>query len=423
MNVESDDLSKQKKERKEKKEKKSREEAPVPPAPQPYVPVQPVQRAPVVPTPRVTVAPVAPAPVAPKPVVKEQDNKLVRELQQKLLEQEKAFAAQMQLMQQLAQQAAAAQAAAPVQAAAVPEPRKENKRKSIPASTAAPLSNKSPKTAAVVNNNTVPTYQQQVAQQSTGFGHMLQSIGQQRAMPVKPVAAPVAAPVVLSSRANNTYANNVADDSADDDDTDFLFGAVNHVLNTGMQNSNNNTPHKVPETNAQTPFVSNTEAVQALQTSGSKHALQGSAKKNIFATSKTQAKAEPAAPQAPRANPAPFNPASVQLASLPWEQLVAATRANTRFNNHYTFAEFDSTWVKAKPYGAWYVFGIITHTTVSNVNNTFYFTIVGVHRRISLLSCRWTARCARPPTPSLARRSTTHSSASAWWTATTTARC
>lgn len=167
--------------------------------------------------------------------------------------------------------------------------------------------------------------------------------------------------MVLSSRASNTFANNVApaaeEDSADDDDNDFLFGAVNHVLNTGMQSSNSNTPHKQADTvnGAQTPFVSNTEAVQALQTSGSKHALQGSAKKNIFAASKTQAKADaaPAAPQTSRPQPVPFNPASLQLSALPWDQLVVATQAHPRFANHYTFVEFDSTWVQAKPYGTW----------------------------------------------------------------------
>ena len=49
----------------------------------------------------------------------------------------------------------------------------------------------------------------------------------------------------------------------------------------------------------------------------------------------------------------PFNPATVQLDSLAWQQLVVATQGHSRFNANYTFQEEDSTWVKAKPFGSW----------------------------------------------------------------------
>jgi hypothetical protein len=287
-----------------------------------------------------------PVAVAAPPAVSEAE-KTIKALQKQLEDQQKALDAQMKMLQQQQQiqmMQQQVQAAAPMAQVRV-EPKKENKRKQAEATPVA-MPNKSPKTVApaqpVATNN--------------GFGSLVQSITQR--------AVPVSVPVVpVSARVNNTYVNNTAhadSDNSGDEDSDFLFGAVNHVLNTGLVNSNNTTPYKQAEAparvplNPNSPFVNTTEVTKALQTSGSKHALQGSAKKNIFAAKSPAAPANTSvtAPIAPRAPAAVFDPASADFSTLPWARLVTATHANARFPINYSFPE-DSAWVKAKPYGAW----------------------------------------------------------------------
>jgi hypothetical protein len=191
----------------------------------------------------------------------------------------------------------------------------------------------------------------------------------------------------------------------EDDDNDLLFGAVNHVLNAGVQPT---TPYKQPEkfyapvqavqarpaqapvdvkakvqfqaqaqaqdsdsdaTNAldtmpemssSNPFASSEETMRALQTSGSKHALHGPVRGNIFASPKGtgQAKAPPAGPATlpvPSQTKAPFNPQAVPWAQLPWGQLVAATQAHPKFSACYTFTE-DYSWVRSRTFSQRYVY-------------------------------------------------------------------
>jgi hypothetical protein len=300
-------------------------------------------------------APVQAKPVAvvAPPAISEAE-KTIKALQKQLEDQQKALDAQMKMLQQqqqLQMMQQQVQAAAPV-AAAQPrvEPKKENKRKQTEAAPAA-MPNKSPKTVA-------PAAHAQPVTTNNGFGSLVQSITQ-RAVPLPAPVAPV------SARVNNTFVSNTAQadsDNSGDEDTDFLFGAVNHVLNTGLVNSNNTTPYKQADAparvplNPNSPFVNTTEVTKALQTSGSKHALQGSAKKNIFASKSPAAPANTSvtAPiaAAPRAPAVVFDPASADFNTLPWARLVTATQANARFATNYTFAE-DNTWVKAKPYGPW----------------------------------------------------------------------
>lgn len=319
-----EDEPKEKKAKKEKKEKKVEPtQAPTP---------TPVYRPPPV------VAVAAPAPkAAPVPQVNAND-KLVQDLQRQLMEQQKLLEAQMKLLQQQQQASIPVAAPAPAVAPTKVEVRKENKRKqsAVAVTTPAPVSNKSPKTTSSTGVTLHQVYQPQQAAPS------------------------------LSARASATFANNVShhessDDETDsgDDENDFLFGAVNHVLKTGLQSSNNTTPHKQEALPATSPFVSNQEAVKALHTSNSNHALHGSAKKNIFAAPKTPtahaaAAAAPAPTPAPvRAPVVPFDPSAVQLDSLAWQQLVVATQGHPRFAVNYGYPENDATWVQAKPYGAW----------------------------------------------------------------------
>jgi hypothetical protein len=283
------------------------------------------------------------------------NDKLVRELQQQLKAQQAIMETQMKMLQQ--------QMAQPVQPPVVtqhvqikPETaaKKDNKRKQNAAETAPAVPNKSPKIVAPA---------QPVVQ--NGFGALVQNLTQQRATPqakkqpaqqVQQVQQPQ-----VSARAANTYQSNTQDtESSGDDDNEFLFGAVNHVLNSGLSGSNTSTPYKadppVPLP-ATSPFVTTDSAVKALHTSGSKHALHGSAKKNIFATKAPSVPSLPAAPAVAavartRAPVVPFDPSEADLTVLPWTQLVGVTVAHPRFQANYNFQE-DSTWVKAKPYGPW----------------------------------------------------------------------
>ena len=335
-----DEPVKQKKERKEKKEKRNREE-PInvaPPAPM-YVPVVPK------PVPVQLHAPKPTQVPTPAPIPSAQD-KLVLELQQKLEKQQALLEAQMKILQQQQQVQQQQQQSQVTQVK--PENKKENKRKQNASVDNALLSNKSPKTLAT------PAVVQQVP--AVAHGVVLHPVSQ-KATPKQKSSNETHD---LSARASATYHNNVTqsnNESSDDDDSEFLFGAVNHVLSTGLQNSNNSTPYKQPENAAQSPFVRSVEVVKALTTSNSAHALHGSTKKNIFATkAPSAATATVAAPTAaaslPRAPVVPFDPMAVDMNMLPWQQLVSATRANPRFGANYAFAE-DSTWVKAKPFGPW----------------------------------------------------------------------
>ncbi|KAJ1431632.1 hypothetical protein B484DRAFT_360816 [Ochromonadaceae sp. CCMP2298] len=171
----------------------------------------------------------------------------------------------------------------------------------------------------------------------------------------------------------------------EDDDNDLLFGAVNHVLNAGVQpitpykqpenfysapavqarppvdakvqfqDSDSDAPalHTMPEMSSSNPFASSEETMRALQTSGSKHALHGPVRGNIFASPKGQKAAPPAGPAqtlpVPAASKTPFNPSAVQWQALPWGQLVAATQAHPKFAACYSFSE-DSSWVRPRPF-------------------------------------------------------------------------
>ena len=331
VNAVREDEPKEKKAKKEKKEKKPepiQAPAPVPVYRQPATIVAPA------PAPKVAAAPKA----IPVPQINAND-KIVQDLQRQLLEQQKLLEAQMKMLQQQ-QQAAVVPVAAPTPvAAAKVEARKENKRKqsTVVAPAAAPMPNKSPKTTSSTGVTLHQVYQPQQAAPQTS----------------------------LSARASATFANNVSHESSDDetdsgdDENDFLFGAVNHVLSTGLQSSNNTTPHKQEALPATSLFVSNHEAVKALHTSNSNHALHGSAKKNIFAAPKTPTHSAatastPAAAPAPVRTPVvPFDPSAVNLDSLAWQQLVVATQGHQRFAVNYGYPENDPAWVQAKPYGAW----------------------------------------------------------------------
>lgn len=302
-------------------------------------------------------APAAPI-VAQAPVASVSTNdKLVKELQQQLLAQQAMMEAQMKLLQQQLIQASQPPPAVvqPVQTKPVEPVRKENKRKQD-AAPAVTMPNKSPKTIAPAD----PVVQ-------NGFGALVQNITQPKATPVAKRAQHQQQPAAVSARAVNTFVNNTQDNDSGDDDNDFLFGAVNHVLSAGANGSNSSTPYKTDPVplSAASPFVTTEAATKALHTSGSKHALHGSAKKNIFAnkTPNTAAAANlapapglpaPVPPALTVARPAvvPFDPTGINLASLPWASLVAASVAAPRFQANYAFQE-DATWVKAKPYGAW----------------------------------------------------------------------
>lgn len=117
---------------------------------------------------------------------------------------------------------------------------------------------------------------------------------------------------------------------------------------------------------ATNPFINSQDALKALQSSGSTHALYNVSKKNIFAT-----------PKASTSNTSTnntsiindvkiprniFNPALVNFHELPWMKLVEQTKLNFRYPNNYTYVE-DSSWVKAKIYGPW----CITNNNIKNI--------------------------------------------------------
>ena len=123
---------------------------------------------------------------------------------------------------------------------------------------------------------------------------------------------------------------------------------------------------------ATNPFINSQDALKALQSSGSTHALYNVSKKNIFATPKTSSSNTSSTNNTMINNGSInndvkipkniFNPALVNFHELPWMKLVEQTKLNFRYPNNYTYVE-DSSWVKAKIYGPW----CINNNNIKNI--------------------------------------------------------
>lgn len=124
---------------------------------------------------------------------------------------------------------------------------------------------------------------------------------------------------------------------------------------------------------ATNPFINSQDALKALQSSGSTHALYGVSKKNIFATPKISTNNHSSTSNSMNNNSSSisndvkvpkniFNPALVNFHELPWMKLVEQTKLNYRYPNNYTYIE-DSSWVKAKIHGTW----CINNNNIKNV--------------------------------------------------------
>ena len=141
----------------------------------------------------------------------------------------------------------------------------------------------------------------------------------------------------------------------------------------------NNTYTALPTTAASSsivatnPFINSQDALKALQSSGSTHALYGVSKKNIFATPKISTNNNSSTSNSMNNNSSSisndvkipkniFNPALVNFHELPWMKLVEQTKLNYRYPNNYTYIE-DSSWVKAKIHGTW----CINNNNIKNV--------------------------------------------------------
>lgn len=122
---------------------------------------------------------------------------------------------------------------------------------------------------------------------------------------------------------------------------------------------------------ATNPFINSQDALKALQSSGSTHALYNVSKKNIFATPKTSS--SNTSTNNTMINNSSinndvkipkniFNPALVNFHELPWMKLVEQTKLNFRYPSNYTYVE-DSSWVKAKIYGPW----CINNNNIKNI--------------------------------------------------------
>jgi len=121
---------------------------------------------------------------------------------------------------------------------------------------------------------------------------------------------------------------------------------------------------------ATNPFINSHDALKALQSSGSTHALYNVSKKNIFATPKTLSNTSTNNTMINNSSinndvKIPkniFNPALVNFHELPWMKLVEQTKLNFRYPSNYTYVE-DSSWVKAKIYGPW----CINNNNIKNI--------------------------------------------------------
>lgn len=180
-------------------------------------------------------------------------------------------------------------------------------------------------------------------------------------------------------KTNAVEESNYDYDDEDDDKNIFLESVVNHVLDIdNKQNSSKqffqpqtaNTQFQSQFTSIKdvvqkplepvlimaSPFVSADDAIKALQSSGSAHAIHGSAKKNIFAQQKLKStvNVQSNIVLLPKVTKLPFNPSIGSLKNLAWNQLVELTKSNPRYVANYTFSE-DATWIRSKTYGSWCV--------------------------------------------------------------------
>jgi len=122
------------------------------------------------------------------------------------------------------------------------------------------------------------------------------------------------------------------------------------------------------------PFINSQDALKALQSSGSTHALYGISKKNIFATPKISSNHTSLTTNSSSHNINAtsndmkiqpiniFNPSLVNFHQLDWIKLVEQTKTNFRYQHNYTYSD-DSSWVKPKTYGTW----CINNNNIKNV--------------------------------------------------------
>ena len=178
------------------------------------------------------------------------------------------------------------------------------------------------------------TNQQQREQQKSSAVH-------EKKIASKPL--PIA-PVLATS--NNSYMESI---------NAIVKGGANipsfHTVQAPQTTSTHLVTQPMPMTS---PFVSSTEVISALKTSGTTHATHNN-KKNIFASPKTGSTSRPNAPLATDSTPATtvqFNPNAINFSTLDWSSLVHLTRSHERFRKENTF-EIDHTWVSPRKYGDW----------------------------------------------------------------------
>lgn len=212
-------------------------------------------------------------------------------------------------------------------------------------------------------------------------------------------AQPVAAKPQSDDSESDSDSGSDSDNASSEDEGGFLFDAVNVALKDGRNSFSNpeaistqskkamvspyNTPAPVAShapvsavggiptapviSSSASLFLPTDNVMKTLQTSGSKHATHGSAKKNVFANPKatTTAPSVPLVPKTPAAAMAAaptkvatkvevFDPSVVNFAALPWSNLVQTCQAHNRFKKEYTY-EVDSSWVTSRPVGDWCV--------------------------------------------------------------------
>jgi hypothetical protein len=167
-------------------------------------------------------------------------------------------------------------------------------------------------------------------------------------------------------------------ESDDDNDTDFLFKAVNVALDATKKDTQHSPSDKPQQQQQQqrgavpvdaidrstwgnngdtspvaSLFVGRANVSKALQTSNSKHAVDGSSKKRIFANQKIEQQEKKLVVDSVDLCETEFDPKKINFESLSWQTLVDKSQSHFRFGKEYGFVT-DERWVQPKPFGDWY---------------------------------------------------------------------